>query len=196
MFIIKFPLGVGEETLKGSIAKALNLIPLINTKTVHSCLPNPVIIQTVESRTPLLLPLYSTGSTVGMKEEGMLMKNSINAKMLANFVSRGVFLFNPNFRKFCLESKSNRPFWFGLAGIFEHLWRWSTLDCPTGMTEMTLYIWHNCCPRYCSSVPCLQAPTKTRSGLGQVCTTGMYCTIGCMEFPKFQAIIFVEWNAP
>ena len=36
------------------------------------------------------------------------MKNSINAKMLANFVSRGIFLFNPKFRKFWLESKSNR----------------------------------------------------------------------------------------
>ena len=33
----KSPLGVGEEILKGSTAKALNLILLINTKTVHSC---------------------------------------------------------------------------------------------------------------------------------------------------------------
>ena len=38
----KSPLGVGEEILKGSTAKALNLILLINTKTVHSCLSNPV----------------------------------------------------------------------------------------------------------------------------------------------------------
>ena len=84
----------------------------------------------------------------------MFMKNSINAKMLANFVSRGVCLFNPKFRKFWVESKSNRLFWFGFARIFwQHLWRWSTLDCPTGMTEMTLSIWHNCCSRYCSSVP-------------------------------------------
>ena len=44
MFMIKSLLGGGEETLKGSTAKALNLILLIiiNTKTVHSCLPNPV----------------------------------------------------------------------------------------------------------------------------------------------------------
>ena len=43
--------------------------------------------------------------------------------------------------------------WF-CQNIWQHLWRWSTLDCPTaGMTEMTLSIWHNCCPRYCSSVP-------------------------------------------
>ena len=33
----KSPLGVGEEILKGSTGKALNLILLINTKTVHSC---------------------------------------------------------------------------------------------------------------------------------------------------------------
>ena len=38
----KSPLGVGEEILKGSTAKALNLILLINTKTVHSCLSNLV----------------------------------------------------------------------------------------------------------------------------------------------------------
>ena len=41
------------------------------------------------------------------------MKNSINAKMLANFVSRGVFLFNPKFQKFWLES--NRTDHFGLV---------------------------------------------------------------------------------
>ena len=40
--------------------------------------------------------------------------------MLANFVSRGVFLFNPKFRKFWLESKSNRLFWFGFARIFDN----------------------------------------------------------------------------
>ena len=35
-------MGVGEEILKGSTTKALNLILLINTKTVHSCLSNLV----------------------------------------------------------------------------------------------------------------------------------------------------------
>ena len=42
--------------------------------------------------------------------------------MLANFVFRGVFLFNPKFHKFWLESKSNRPlnFWFGLARISDN----------------------------------------------------------------------------
>ena len=47
------------------------------------------------------------------------MKNSINAKMLAYLVSRGVFLFKPIFQKFWLESKLNRPFLFSLAGIFD-----------------------------------------------------------------------------
>ena len=85
----------------------------------------------------------------------MFMKNSINAKMLANFVSRGVFLFNPKFRKFWLESKSNRLFWFSFARIFDNTFEggplWTVL--LVSVTEMTLSIWHNCCSRYCSSVP-------------------------------------------
>ena len=35
MVIIKSPLGVGEEKLKGGTAKAFNFILLINAKTVH-----------------------------------------------------------------------------------------------------------------------------------------------------------------
>ena len=34
------------------------------------------------------------------------------------------------------------------------------------------------------------------SGLGRVCATAMYISIGHMEFPKFQTGIFVEWKAP
>ena len=34
------------------------------------------------------------------------------------------------------------------------------------------------------------------SGLGWVCATQMYRSIGQMEFPKFQTGIFVEWKAP
>ena len=34
------------------------------------------------------------------------------------------------------------------------------------------------------------------SGLGWVCATQIYHSIGHMEFPKFQTAIFVEWKAP
>ena len=36
----------------------------------------------------------------------------------------------------------------------------------------------------------------TCSGLGWVCATQIYHSIGHMEFPKFQTGIFVEWKAP
>ena len=65
-------------------------------------------------------------------------------KTLAKCESRGAFLFNPKFQKLWLESKWNRPLFLVQFGqnIWQHLWRWSTLDCPTGMTKMTLSIWH------------------------------------------------------
>ena len=36
---------------------------------------------------------------------------------------------------------------------------------------------------------------NTRGGLGRVCATGTYRSIGHVELPKFQTWIFVEWNA-
>ena len=36
---------------------------------------------------------------------------------------------------------------------------------------------------------------KTSGGLGRVCTTEMYRSIGHVEFPKSQTGIFVEWKA-
>ena len=38
--------------------------------------------------------------------------------------------------------------------------------------------------------------TRGRGGLGRVWATGMYRSIGRVEFPKFQNGIFVEWKAP
>ena len=34
-----------------------------------------------------------------------------------------------------------------------------------------------------------------REGLGRVCATRMYRSIGQIEFPKFQTEVFVEWKA-
>ena len=54
-----------------------------------------------------------------------------------------------------------------------------------GRTEISLSIGQNCCPQYRSFVSCLQNNNQTRSGLGRVCITGMYCPIGHVLFPKF-----------
>ena len=48
-------------------------------------------------------------------------------KTLAKCESRGAFLFNPKFRKFWLESKQNRPSWFGLVRIFDNTFEGGTL---------------------------------------------------------------------
>ena len=44
--------------------------------------------------------------------------------------------------------------------------------------------------------PAFKNNNQTRGGLGRVCATGMYSSIGQVEFPKFQTGIFVEWKVP
>ena len=46
------------------------------------------------------------------------------------------------------------------------------------------------------STALLKNNNQTRGGLGPVCATGMYCSIGHVKFPKFQTGIFVKWKAP
>ena len=113
----------------------------------------------------------------------------------------GRFPFNPNFWKFRLVHQMERTIsvWSG-RNIRDQLWRWSTLTglgFSVGRTEMSLFIWQNCCPQYRSFVSCLQENNNNRrGGLGRVYATGMYHYIGHVKFPKFQTEIFVEWKAP
>ena len=44
--------------------------------------------------------------------------------------------------------------------------------------------------------PAFKNNNQTRGGLGRVCATGMYRSIGHVEFPKFQTGIFVDWKVP
>ena len=44
--------------------------------------------------------------------------------------------------------------------------------------------------------PAFKNNNQTHGGLGRVCATGMYRSIGHVEFPKFQTGIFVDWKAP
>ena len=75
-------------------------------------------------------------------------------------------------------------------------WRWSTLTglvISVGRTEMSLSIWQNCVyPNAALLYPAYKHNTQTCGGLGGVCATGMYHSIGHMKFPKFQTGIFVE----
>ena len=146
----------------------------------------------MEFRTLLLLSLYTTDNTVfipgGILTEAILMKNSINAKDVSKVWVEGHLFIQPSFRKFWW--KANRTDHYGSVWQ-EYLttpfnW-WSTLDCPTGMTEMTLSIWHNCCPCSYSSVSCLQLPTQTHSGLG-LRSVQLECTVplGVWNFQNFE----------
>ena len=44
--------------------------------------------------------------------------------------------------------------------------------------------------------PAYKNNNQTRGGLGRVCATGMYRSIGHVKFPKFQTAIFVVWKVP
>ena len=55
-----------------------------------------------------------------------------------------------------------------------------------------------CCPQYHSFASFLQEQyNQPRGGLGRVCATGIYCSIGNVEFQrKYQTKIFVKGKAP
>ena len=118
-------------------------------------------------------------------------------------LNQGSFPFSPEFRKFQLEIKLwNGPFRFGPTAIFGttfegglhwdrpgHFCR-SYRNVPFHFTKLL------------STVPLLWVLltitiTKRAGGLGRVCATGIYCSIGLVKYPNFHKRIFVEWkNAP
>ena len=62
-------------------------------------------------------------------------KNSVNAKDVSKVWVQGCLFIQPKFRKLWLENKWNRPFWFGLARIFDNTFEggplWTVpLVCP------------------------------------------------------------------
>ena len=81
---------------------------------------------------------------------------------------------------------------------WDHLWTCSILTSlviSAGWTEMSLSIWQNCCPQYRSFLyPSYKNNNQTGGGLGRVYATGMYRSIGHVDFPKFQTGICVEWK--
>ena len=111
------------------------------------------------------------------------MISSINAKDVSKVWVQGHLLIQLQILEILVRKQMEQTILvrFG-QNIWQHLWRWST-----GMTEMTLSIWNNCCPRYCSSVPCLQVPTQTHSGLG-LRSVQLECTVplGVWNFQNFK----------
>ena len=106
---------------------------------------------------------------------------------------QGRFPFSPKFRKFRLEIKLERTVSVRSdRNIWEHLWRWSTLTDPVISVDPTEKL-----TELLSLVPLFLYPAykknnQTRGGLGRVCATGMYRSIGHVKFPKFQTGIFAE----
>ena len=101
------------------------------------------------------------------------------------------FPFSPKFSNSWLEIKWNRPMLrFGPTGPLWLIWSFRSvrLECS--------FPFDNCCPVSTALLyPAYQYNKQTRSGLGQVCATGMYRSIRQVEFPKFQTGIFVAWKA-
>ena len=86
---------------------------------------------------------------------------------------------------------------FGLVWL-EQLWRWSTLTSlviSVSRTEMSLSVYKIVVPSTALLYPAYKNKTQMHGGLGQVCATRMYHSIGHMKFLKFQTRIFVEWKA-
>ena len=112
----------------------------------------------------------------------------------------GRFSFSSKFRNFRLEIKWRGPFRFGPTGIFGTtfeggpLWLvWSFLSvgpkCPFPFDKIVG-------PSTALLNPAYKNSNQTRGGLGRVCVTGMYRSIGHVEFSKFQTGIFAKWIAP
>ena len=110
---------------------------------------------------------------------------------------QGRFPYNP---KFGWYIKWNGPFQFGPPGICTTsfaggpLWpvllSWSVRPkCPFPFDKIVV-------PSTTLLHPAYKNNNQTHGGLGWVCATGMYRSIGHVEFPKCQTGIFVEWKAP
>ena len=95
--------------------------------------------------------------------------------------------------------KWNGPFGFGPTRIFGISFEGSPLrpiwsfwlvgpKCPFPFAKIVV-------PSTALLYPAYKNNNQTRGGLGRVCATGMYRSIGHVEFPKFQMGIFLEWKA-
>ena len=110
------------------------------------------------------------------------------------------FPFNLKFRKIWLvhQMEWTISVWSD-QNMHDQLWRWSTLTGPVilvSRTKMSLSIWQIVVPNTALLYPAYKSNKQMHGGLGWVCATGMYRSIGRVEFPKCQTGILVAWKAP
>ena len=119
-----------------------------------------------------------------------------------NFPSNhGHFLFSPKFWKFRLESKWNGPIFGSVLPAYlgpplkvvhfdrySHFGR-SNRNVPFYLTKLLFLL----APLFC--IMLTKNYNQTRGGLSRVSVTGMYRSIGRVEFPKLHTGMFVEWKA-
>ena len=111
----------------------------------------------------------------------------------------GTFHSSKNSGNFSGTIKWNGPFWFDPTGIFGT----SFEGCPLGPVRLSRSAGPKrpfpfdkiVVPSTTLLYPTYKNNNQTRGGLGRVCATGMYCSTGHVEFPKFQTGIFVELTA-
>ena len=102
------------------------------------------------------------------------------------------FPFSPKFSNSWLEIKWNRPqFRFGPTGPLWLIWSFRSVRLKCS------FPFDNCYPVSTALLyPAYQYNKQTRGGLGQVCATGMYRSIGHVEFPTFQMGILLNGKHP
>ena len=113
---------------------------------------------------------------------------------------QGTFHSTQNSGYFSWCMKWNRPFRFGPTGIFETRFEGGPLwlvrlsgsvgpKCPFPFDKIVV-------PSTAVLYTAYKNNNQILGGLGRVCATGMYSSIGHVKFPKFQTWIFFEWKVP
>ena len=98
------------------------------------------------------------------------------------------------------SSNGTDAFWFGLTGLFGTsfeggplwpVWSFQSVGpkCPFPFDKIVI-------SSTALLYPAHKNNNQTWGGLGRVCATRMYRSIGQAKFPKFKTGIFVEWEAP
>ena len=114
--------------------------------------------------------------------------------------SLGAFHSTQNSGHFGWYIKWNGPFGFGPTGIFGISFEGSPLrpiwsfwlvgpKCPFPFAKIVV-------PSTALLYPAYKNNNQTRGGLGRVCATGMYRSIGHVEFPSFQMGILLNGKHP
>ena len=115
--------------------------------------------------------------------------NEYREGIVKTSVLTGLFPFIPKFRKFRLVHQMKRTI---SVWSDRNIREWSTFGRSDGNVPFHLTKSLSSVPLFCI----LLNNDQTRGGLGRVCATGMYRSVGHAKFPKFQTGIFAEGKRP